>query len=58
MIVSARARSGAPVFYPVFETAIAILKDRRKFAFAALGNRLAVEEDNYLIALSSISRRS
>jgi hypothetical protein len=55
MIVSSSARSGAPVVYPLFETAIAILEDGRKFAFAALGDRFAVEENNCSIALASIS---
>jgi hypothetical protein len=58
MIVGACARSCPPAFDPLFETAIAILKDCRKFAFATLGNRSAAEENNYLIALSSISCRS
>jgi hypothetical protein len=54
MIVSTCARRGAPVFYTLFETAIAILKDGREFAFAALGNWSAIEENNGLITPSSI----
>jgi hypothetical protein len=58
MIITASAGSGPPVFHPLLETAIAVLEDGRKFAFTALSKRLAVEENNCLIALSSISGRS
>jgi hypothetical protein len=55
MIVSACARSSPPVVYPLFQTAIAIVKDSRKLAFAAVGNRLAAEENYCSIAFLSIS---
>lgn len=58
MIVRPRARTSAPVFHPLIETAIAVLKNGRKFAFAALSKRPAVEENHCLKSLSSISGRS
>src|SRR5438552_6627440 len=50
MIVIACARSSPPVFYPLFETTVPVLKDGRKFTFSALRSRFAAEKNNCLIA--------